>query len=1240
MSFVLRPPGEVVSLPEQLRSLARQRRLAIISAGTFRFLTFLLFAVTCAGLLDSIFQWNQIGRASALLALLLTSGILFYRGVWQPIRQPMQPLGMAMILENRFPQLNDALASAVEFDAAPPVPGSERFRAVAAKRAAKALDKCNTSSVIPSGLAVRNFGWMMLATIAAVPLALVSPARSQVALLRLADPYGEHFWPTRTHLEILQPEHYPARLAKGEAFELRMKLGGVLPDTVMVAVRIENGGSWEEIVPVPQGVTAAECTARLDASRLPSDFHFQIRANDAITPWLPVKVVEPPRFIPWDGRPSPQLRAIYPEYTRLPAADLPDGATVVEAIAGTRFRFRAAVDRRIVSAVFVPQSDRQPLAIAPALAACTGSNSLLIYAGSELIHSALGDIPVAVSGSGGNELNAEFTPAIGGLYSLRFTDDNGITGTRLFDFRLMPDPAPFVTLDEPAPQSEPMILLPTANIAFAAKAEDRTYAAKKLVLEYRIGGEGAQWNDIVLNDSEGFPVASAAILGSAYPISPTRFNTLQAGGTFPLSRFGAAPGQRLTLRAAATDFDDITACKAPGRSREFEIRVVSTNGLEGMLQQQLAALRPQVLKLREDQRRAREKLEEVVQTPDAEAPAKLSQLESDQRAIRNRVADPLDGLKSKALRLQDWIRKNALPKSPTTERIDTVAEELAKLSEQTMESIEPKLAAARKNPSGDESKQAILQQKVAEQSFDRILEQLERWGSAGETRAEAQALKEALAQAVADAARAAEQVPNGKPVEQLTPAEKSALVKPAEKLNQLAERTAAAIGKAERQAVEKEINAAKAPDAEAAAAEAKALREAVRQAGGQQLIDDIRTAAKQLEQNSPAKSAEAIRSAQDRLNKFTDALTEKPPEPGDQLEKKKATADALDQLAEEQDQLVKKTKAAANDPDALMKLAPEQEALRKKVEAAAEKLNRARQPEAAEKLRNAAEKMAAAQAALEEGRAPGEQQNEALDKLEEAVNKLDKDRANDEAKLAKENAEKLAEQLKAIREKLAAADAEAVRLQTDVLQQKVWDRGKIASLGDLDERIRTVAEELRKFNKANFEPLPVFQQLAEQAADAAERSSQRFADRKIDVLDAIGEPFDSTVETIADDRCRRPLKTAIRRLDHILEAMKEDTKKNAKPAEKPDMPPDMPPMPMPMVEQPMPPTAQIKALRALQVELNERTNAFSKAHPDRMKLNEVDREELEELERSQREVAELFQQLAPAFEKKPAPEAP
>ena len=1256
MPFVLRPPGEVVSLPDQLKSIAWARRSATVAGGIFRSVAILATTVGLMGILDAAIHLHPVVRAIGFLAILIAVGAMFLRGVWLPIRKPMRPLGIAMLLEDRFPRLNDALASAVEFHGTEPVPGSERFRKVATARASVALEKCDTRVVVPSGAAWRAFGLAALAITILVPIGLFNTEHTKVALLRLADPYGEHFWPTRTKLELLEPSQYPARLAKGDAFDLKMKLGGVLPDQVIVSIRFENGGNWEEIVPVPEGNGNVECSAKLDASRIPRDFQFQVRANDAVTAWLDVRVAEPPKLVPLESRPSPQMSVRYPAYTRLPPAILPDGSTVIEAVAGSRIRFRAATDRPIMSAVFVPQQDRKPWKFAPALASLAVGNAFAACANAELVSSGTADIPVAISGSDATLLSAEFTPAFSGLYSLRFTDRSGITGTRLFDFRMLTDPVPAVVLEVPPPNGEPQLLLPSATITLDARAEDRIYAVKRMYLEYRLGGDTAPWQDWNLNDPYQLAEALPALLGSAVPPLDPQFNTLTGGGTFSLARFagtdGAAPvaGDRLTLRVAAFDFDDVTAMKPPGRSREMEIRIVSAANLESVLLRQLAAMRPPVLKLREDQRRAREAVEEFAKSPTHESSAKLAATEREQQAIRNSVADPRDGMKSKAFQLLDLIRKNGLPKSPTTERVEAVAEELAKLGEQTLESIEPRIAAARRaaengQPGSPEVSKAIEQQRNAEKAFDNILTKLEQWGGAGESRAEAMALREALNKLTEEGKRAAEKVPPGKPAEALTPQEKAALAAPAEKMNRLAERIANALGKAERQAAEKEAAAAKVPgtpEEENAAKEAKALREAIQQAGGQQLIEDVRNAAKQLGNNSTAKSAEAAQAAKEKLDRFAEALGEKKPDIGDALEKKKAAADALDKLAEEQDQLAKKTKAAANNPDELMKLAREQEAIRKKVEAAAEKLERLGENTAAEQLRKSAEKMAAAQEALEGGMPPADEQNQALDRLEEAVNKLDTEREKNEATLAKEKAEEFAAQLKAIREKFAAADAEAARLQAEVLKQMGWDRGKLASLGDMDERIGTVAGELRKFAEKNFEPLPVFKQLAEQSVESAERSAKRFAERKLDALDAIGETHDAKLEAIADDRSRRPLKTAIRRIDHILEALKEDAKKEQPKAEPPmpAMPPEGEPMPKPMGEQPAPPTAQIKALRALQVELNERTAAFAKAHPDRMKLNETDREELEELERSQREVAELFQKLAPAFQMKPAPEIP
>jgi hypothetical protein len=61
------------------------------------------------------------------------------------------------------------------------------------------------------------------------------------------------------------------------------------------------------------------------------------------------------------------------------------------------------------------------------------------------------------------------------------------------------------------------------------------------------------------------------------------------------------------------------------------------------------------------------------------------------------------------------------------------------------------------------------------------------------------------------------------------------------------------------------------------------------------------------------------------------------------------------------------------------------------------------------------------------------------------------------------------------------------------------------------------------------------------------------------------------------------------------------------------------------------PIAQLKALRALQQEINDRTRAFDKEHPDRAKLTKREEDDLQAIRQEQGEIADLFQQLsAPA----------
>jgi hypothetical protein len=115
-----------------------------------------------------------------------------------------------------------------------------------------------------------------------------------------------------------------------------------------------------------------------------------------------------------------------------------------------------------------------------------------------------------------------------------------------------------------------------------------------------------------------------------------------------------------------------------------------------------------------------------------------------------------------------------------------------------------------------------------------------------------------------------------------------------------------------------------------------------------------------------------------------------------------------------------------------------------------------------------------------------------------------------------------------------------------------------------------------------------------------------------------------------DRRVARPLNLALRRLEQLAEALKPEPPHDPsrRQPNQPGMGSMMPPASNGPSQDLIPPQAQLKVLRALQAELNERTAEFAKAHPNPEKFTDAEREELQELEHAQREIAALFEQLS------------
>lgn len=918
MAFVLRPPGETPPLVQQLATLGQSRRSLRLGTGLARMAALFPLALAVICWLDA--QWHlPAGLRAVLLAALVTGLILaFFLWVRKPLREPVTPQHVAHLLEAQYPRMNDALASAVAFQEATDTPDdgtSQRFRTIATIRAQNLAERHDLEAILPSGRFWKFLGLSLLSLIATAIIASINSPNNAFALQRLIDPYGAHSWPAQTIITLIEPAKTPVLLAKGEAFPLTFRVSGVIPEAAQLQIRHEGTAPSIEWIPLPVEETQAnglETKKVLDPSRVSRNFAFRIIANDADTQWQEVQVVPAPRLVPRDGRPSPQIELTPRRYTHLPVTSLPDGTSVVEAIAGTDVSLRAAADRRIIHAAMVYQGDVSTLAPAQAVAGLAGIGSpywLPLFT-QELAQEVSREIPVQVQGAEGTLLDVRFVPRTPGLYALQFTDEAGLTGTRLFDIRMYPDPSPTVALERPAAGQDALTLLPSGSFTMRVRAEDRIFAVRDLHLQYRVNN--SPWSTVPLADFPQMQQSMPAVAGSNTHPSLSATAVAQHESVYAVARFlkpdGTAPGDgdTLTLKAVATDWDDYTLLKPPGESHEVTLRIFAPASFDALIQKQLASLRPEVARLQTDHEQTQQQLQNLLKDLPKDEPlrpeqrANINQLEQQEKQLANTVGDPRDGLRTKAEEIENLIASNGLPPTPVTQRAGAIARELKRLDQEQVPELVGQLGRAklaadtpphRPDEARNELTQAARRQQAVTDTLKNLMEQLERWSGAGEIKGDARALQDQVAKAREQVQEAKKEIPSGTPADQLTEAERQALDRTAEKIERAGNDASAMLGKAGRIAAEKaqlakELNQ-RADQLEQAAEEAAAVAKAASAGSPEQMAAQMRAATARSE-------AQEARDAAQRAQAEAEALQNAVQQSGGQ-----AMADDLRKAANE-----------------------------------------------------------------------------------------------------------------------------------------------------------------------------------------------------------------------------------------------------------------------------------------------------------------------------------------------------
>ncbi len=1307
----------------RIAALRGQVRRLLAIHGLSRLVFGLATAILAAGSADWLVHLAPEVRVALLVGVIGLGAWLLIRRVLMPLVVRFGDLDIALRIEERWPGLNDRLASTVQFlrqargdDAAL---GSQALRDATVEQTLVEVESIDFRQVADPRAARKAAAWAVLALAAVGTVAAVEPHLSGIAFRRLFNPYGPDRWPQATHLTVLDAET-PKKIARGMPFTLAVGIapGERMPSTARVTYTYPDGETASEPL---RSTDDGTFRGRLESVARP--FTFTVEAGDDVTaPWS-VAVVPPPSLE------KTTVRVIAPAYTALASQELAPGNTQVRAVEVGRTEFEAVANKPIASAVLRrgDSSSKDPVKIA----------------------------------EGGRGLSTSFAVKESQAFWIELKDTEGFSGQEVvrFDVRAIKDEPPRVVVEEPSHDRD----VPREATVPLRFAVDDDFGVQLVRLVYKVAaGHSEPTREAIIPlwaapdpHGEGGPVKHREV---AYRWDLSTLKDLQ-------------PGSIISFYAEARDFDSL---KGPnvGRSREMRLRIVSKEDAERLLEDQQRAIREEADRILAIQKQAKTPVDDALRTLSKtdKLPEPLrdqvKNAEIIQRQVNNRVTNKSDGLEQKIRQAQQDAKDFKVEDADADRQLAALREAVDRIKDRNLnpaeqalnnvtKALDPQAKApddepAAANPEGEPAKdQAGAQNKGQQQAKgDQAKGDQPKDQQPGEARPGDQPRDQAGEQAKGDQqpkgqagaqnkgqqpkgaspkgqqAKGADQTGEaskdqagddqaaqqgqpqskgesgqpkasskasqkaagkGQPKDNSKPAAPKAALAEAEKnqkaiVDELQDMLAGLsrfdevkdalkdakstlrqqeeLMKESAEAAGKPDMANKAPEELSPEQKAELANLAARQNEVAKALQNVESKldamSKKLEPNDPL-SARALKDAAEQTRK--QATAAKMGEAADQLDKnhmgqaragqeqarrdikkmieeiedrrgkelsrlvaelKAAEAD-LKKLRDKQAENLKKTQQARQNPDPqqradeLKKLAKEQKQIQEDLKKQIQKLAKLNNQAGAKPGQKAADEMARAQGELDQddGEQAENDQEEALENLKQAQEEVADARKEAEEQLAMEQIAKMADALKSVGERQNKMVEETNRYEKARAENDgkltLAQRAGVKELGRVQSGLRDETSEL--IDRLG-EGAPVFGLTLKKAQKAMEDAAQRLQDLKTD---------DTTV---------RAEKLASARFQQLVDSLKPDKAKGGA-GQQQQQGGDQQGQGGQQRAQGdgIPAAAQIKMLKSLQEELNERTDFFDELLRRHKELNPDQTAELDKLHEDQGTLADLVRDL-------------
>ncbi len=688
-----------------------------------------------------------------------------------------------------------------------------------------------------------------------------------------------------------------------------------------------------------------------------------------------------------------------------------------------------------------------------------------------------------------------------GPYWFELRDREGLVGglTDRWDIEAIGDQPPTAELRQPAGN---LLVTPSATVAIKVRAKD-DLAIHLIGLVYN-RSDRTDLGDVVIplfTGPDAAPSMSAGPDGGA-PAGMTRI----VDYAWNLTPLKLQPGATLLLTATATDYSPQT-----GVSSARRITIITPAQLEDHLAERESIVLgdlSRILKLQQAARLQTTALQTQLDRVGQLARPDLDQLRGDelnQRQIRRSLAGSSEGVRGSVVALLEELKSNHVDNPALSRRMQSLADELARLDREELPAAETALNAALKTTDGAASASQPTGRALAEagENQDRVVASLERalgeltqWnsfrtlahdlvqirGDQSEVDKATQELGAAtLAQDIAD----------------LTPQQQADLKKLAQRQVDLARQFDKL-----RQRMEQVVGQLKQNEPASADSLSDALDVARRQSPSGQMRDG----GQNIEQNRIGQAQSQQASAGRALDEMLDILSNRrTSELAGLISKLRDAESQLAGLRKEQEGLRKKIKeaaAAGNKADAaakqaeLQRLAARQRELQEQAERLARQLQRLQAERAANAMSRAADRMGRAGESAQKGdAAAAEPDLAAAEKaLDEAQRQTAAARRKAEADLARQQLARLGDTIQSLVDREKQMIDETVRLETLRVKQGELTRGQAQSVLDLGRGQQALAEETGQLAE-RLTGVDAFQFLLQSAARGMTNVAGRLSSR-------------------------------------------------------------------------------------------------------------------------------------------------